>query len=112
MLAFDRNEKIFLFDPTTGKEIDRLDAHQQSRIDPRIEGDAQVEPGLRAALKDDLPLETRRRLNQLLEDPPSLETLRSIWAIAVLERIGNAEAIDVLESLGKGASGARTTKEA
>jgi len=72
----------------------------------------QVEPVMRAALKGDLPLETRRRLNQLLDDAPSPATLRSIRAIAVLERIGNAEAIDILESLGKGAAGARTTKEA
>jgi RNA polymerase sigma factor (sigma-70 family) len=71
-----------------------------------------AEPGMRAALKEDLPLETKRRLSQLLDDAPGPETLRSIRAIAVLERIGSADAVSVLESLAKGAAGARTMKEA
>src|SRR6185295_19122652 len=52
----------------------------------------QAQPAMRAALNDDAPLETRRRLSHLLDEALSPETLRRVRAIAVLERIGNAEA--------------------
>jgi hypothetical protein len=72
----------------------------------------QAEPGIRAALKGDTPLESRRRLRQLLDGPPSPATLRMFRAIAVLERIGNAEAVDLLATLAKGAATVRTTEDA
>lgn len=72
----------------------------------------QAEPAMRTALKADLPLETKRRLNQLLDESPGPDALRSIRAISVLERIGNAEAMSLLETLSKGAPGVRTTEEA
>ena len=43
---------------------------------------------------------------------PGPETLRTIRAIMVLERIGTAEAQAVLETLAGGAPGARETAEA
>jgi len=72
----------------------------------------QAEPSMRAALKGDVPLETRRRLSQFLDDTPGPDLLRSIRAVAVLERIGSVEAVGVLEALAKGAPGVRTTEEA
>jgi RNA polymerase sigma factor (sigma-70 family) len=72
----------------------------------------QAEPGMRAALKEELPLETRRRLKQLLDDAAGPETLRSLRAIAVLERMASADALGVLETLAKGLAGVRTTEDA
>jgi RNA polymerase sigma factor (sigma-70 family) len=72
----------------------------------------QAEPPLRAALKDNIPLETRRRLLQILGDSPRPRVLRALRAIAVLERIGTTEAVVTLETLTKGASATRTTDEA
>jgi RNA polymerase sigma factor (sigma-70 family) len=71
-----------------------------------------AEPAMRTALQGDASLELKRRLEQLLAAPPAPETLRSLRAIAVLERIGSADAIGILESLSKGAPGVRTTEEA
>jgi hypothetical protein len=65
--------------------------------------------------KLDGSLEARRRLEQILErqfSMPSPETLRIIRAVMVLERIGRPEAKGVLETLAKGAPGARETEEA
>jgi WD40 repeat protein len=71
-----------------------------------------AEQGVREALQGNAPLETRRRLKQLLEDPPGPTIIRSLRAIAVLERIGAPEAALVLETLAKGAPGVRTTVDA
>jgi hypothetical protein len=59
----------------------------------------------------------RSRINQLLKtigewvvtDPDTLRSLRAIW---VLERIGTPEARTILEGLAKGAPEARQTQEA
>jgi WD40 repeat protein len=73
---------------------------------------------IQKALQDNLPLETRRRLERLLSkvesypEVPSGETLRTLRAILVLERIGSAEAKSVLETISSGAAGARITEEA
>jgi hypothetical protein len=74
----------------------------------------QVGPPIQKALKENLSLETRRRLEQILTifDLPGTETLRTIRAVMVLERIGSSEAIGVLETLARGAPGARETEEA
>ena len=70
---------------------------------------------MQKALAENVILETRRRLEQILSKmvstPPS-ETRRAIRAIMVLERIGSPETISVLESLARGAPGARETEEA
>jgi hypothetical protein len=75
----------------------------------------QVIVRIQKALKGNLPLETRRRLEQILNtisDVPGQETVRTIRAIMALERIGSPEAQAVLESLAGGAPGARETDEA
>jgi dipeptidyl aminopeptidase/acylaminoacyl peptidase len=75
----------------------------------------QAQMPIQKALKDDLPLETRRRLTQVLEtvtNNPGPETIRTGRAIMVLERIGSAEARSVLKSLAGGASAAHATEEA
>jgi HEAT repeat protein len=75
-----------------------------------------AEPALRTALEGKPSLEVRRRVEQLLkrldEQMPTPERLRTLRAIAVLERIGTAEARELLRSLAKGAAGASPTREA
>ena len=46
-----------------------------------------------------------------LPDVPDPETIRTLRAIIVLERIGTPEARSVLETLGRGAPGSRETEE-
>jgi len=63
-------------------------------------------------------LETRRRLEQLIENQvrerwsPSAEWLRIGRALEVLEHIGSPEARQVLQALAEGAPGAMLTREA
>jgi hypothetical protein len=74
-----------------------------------------VEPPIQKALQGKISLETRRRLEQVvksLPDVPDPNTVRLIRAIIVLERIGSTEARRILESLARGAPGARETEEA
>jgi RNA polymerase sigma factor (sigma-70 family) len=73
----------------------------------------------RKALDAKPALETRRRLEELIEkvsvaqwQNPSPERLRTMRAVEVLERIGTPEAQQVLESLAKGSPEARLTQEA
>jgi hypothetical protein len=74
-----------------------------------------AEPFIKKALEGPISLEARRRLEQIL---PSLaddlgpETVRTIRAIMVLERIGNTPAKRLLQELAGGAGGARETEEA
>jgi dipeptidyl aminopeptidase/acylaminoacyl peptidase len=74
----------------------------------------QIHATVRKAMKGNVTLETRRRLEQILKtaDVPSVETLRAIRVIMALERIGSREAQGVLETLAGGAAGARETEEA
>lgn len=71
---------------------------------------------LEAALAKNPSLETRRRVEQLLEKmrgPITLSAvLRDIRAVAVLQRIGTPEARQILEKLAAGAPAARLTSEA
>ncbi len=74
-----------------------------------------AEPALREALNGQPSLETRRRVQQLLEQlasPPSSAQLQTVRAVEVLEHIGTPGARDVLEALAGGAAEARSTKEA
>jgi hypothetical protein len=66
-------------------------------------------------LKGDLPAEARRRLEQITEslhDNIEPNTLRTIRAIMVLEKIGSPEARRVLEALAHGAPEVRETEDA
>ncbi len=74
-----------------------------------------IEPAVLEALKTKVPLETRRRLEQLLKtlhaDPPPVD-LRMVRAVQALELTGTPEARMVLEALAKGAARAHQTREA
>jgi RNA polymerase sigma factor (sigma-70 family) len=78
----------------------------------------EAESALRRALQNPLSIETRRRLEALLEGPPpprpvpSGELLRRLRAIHVLEEISSPEAARVLQELAGGAPSARETLEA
>jgi hypothetical protein len=75
----------------------------------------QVRAPIRSALHGNIPLETRRRLETVLDGMTvvsSLETVRTIRAVMVLERIGSADAQTVLATVASGAPGARETEEA
>jgi WD40 repeat protein len=75
-----------------------------------------AEPFLRRAGEGRLPLEVRRRIERLLEElenqPPPLETVRALRALEALERVGSAEARDLLRALASGEPAARVTREA
>jgi WD40 repeat protein len=72
-----------------------------------------AEPMLRRALDRKPSQEARRRLQAILAEPkrPTAEELRTLRAIAALERIGTPEARQVLAKLADGAE-ARETREA
>jgi hypothetical protein len=78
----------------------------------------QAEPALRKALEGRPALETRRRIEALLERAselwrnPSPERVRMLRSLEVLECAGTEEARQVLEALARGAPGARLTEEA
>jgi RNA polymerase sigma factor (sigma-70 family) len=77
----------------------------------------EAEAALRRALKSDLSVEARRRIEALLEGPApcgvaSGELLRRLRAVHVLEQVGSREAVFVLKDLAAGAPSARETQEA
>jgi WD40 repeat protein len=73
-------------------------------------------PALNKAIESNLPLETRRRIEPLIEKLTTsvlnAEQIRVVRAMQVLERIGSPEARTLLEALAQGAPGALTTREA
>src|SRR5262249_29949301 len=74
-------------------------------------------PALRAADREALPLETRKRIETLLGElatpaPPTNEELRHIRTTTVLERLRTPEADRLLQDLAGGAPEARLTQEA
>src|SRR5262249_45864644 len=75
-----------------------------------------AEPALRKALQGKPSLESRKRLEALLEklpDPPlSDERLRGLRAITVLRCLGTPDARQMLEALARGAEGVRETDAA
>jgi hypothetical protein len=75
---------------------------------------AAAEPALRQALRRDPGLEPRRRLERLIRSvpPPDAAERQAIRAVEVLEARGSAAARRLLETLARGADGARITVEA
>jgi hypothetical protein len=76
-----------------------------------------AEPALKKVLAGAPPLETRKRIEQILErlrpgQVPPPETLRALRAVEVLERFGAAERKPLLEVLARGAPEAPLTQEA
>jgi WD40 repeat protein len=73
----------------------------------------QAEPALRQILQGNPSPEQRRRIEIILEGmPDSPETIRHVRAAEVLERIGNADALALLERLATGLPASRLTREA
>jgi HEAT repeat protein len=74
------------------------------------------EQALIRALASSPPIETKRRIEELLDEirkpVSSSEKLQTLRAIEVLEHIGTPEARDLLANLAKGALEARVTREA
>src|SRR5438445_5051879 len=72
-----------------------------------------VESALREQLASKPSPEVRRRMEHLLkalgQEPPP-EQRRACYAVQVLEAIGNAEAVQILEKLASGVASARLTK--
>jgi WD40 repeat protein len=92
---------------------EKFSVREKASKDLESIGDA-AEPALLKALAADPSLEVRRRVQTLLSRLTvvrSPETLRTLRAIQALERIGSAEAREVLERLGQGAVLARETVE-
>jgi RNA polymerase sigma factor (sigma-70 family) len=112
--------------PAEAQQVARLIADLDStefnkRENARKELEAlgeQVEPALHKALESRPALESRQRLEALLEKAselwrnPSPERVRMLRSLEVLERAGTEEARQVLEALARGAPGARLTEEA
>jgi RNA polymerase sigma factor (sigma-70 family) len=108
---------------TDGPRIDRLladldsdqfEVRQKAHRQLREMGNA-AEPALRKALADKPSAEQRLRIKELLQeaDPAHFpELLRELRAVEVLERVGTAEARQVLQTLAGGAGDARLTREA
>jgi hypothetical protein len=95
-------------------ESDRFEVRQSASRELEKVGGA-AHSALRQALSAKPSLETRRRLEALLEKPALVrdpEELRGTRAVQVLEAIGTREARQVLESLSTGVPGARLTQEA
>jgi hypothetical protein len=97
-------------------ESDQFREREEATKELKELGDA-AEPALRKALRENLPLETKRRLQLLLDelggtDPISDERLRVLRAVEVLERIGDKPARDLLRRLSEGAAGAWLTEGA
>ena len=78
-------------------------------------GDQVIMRRFKKLMAGDIPLETRRRLEEIvnkLSDVLAPETLRNIRTIMVLERICTPEKRAVLTTIAAGAPGARETEEA
>jgi hypothetical protein len=72
-------------------------------------------PALERSLADSPSLETRRRVEKLLneiERPDFSRVRQKLRAVEALERIGTAEARELLATLARGAPEARLTREA
>jgi RNA polymerase sigma factor (sigma-70 family) len=76
----------------------------------------QAYPLLKEALTSSPPLETRQRIERLLDrlkyPLTSSKTIRALRAVEVLERIGTEQARQVLHELAQGSPGARLTDDA
>jgi hypothetical protein len=75
-----------------------------------------AEPGLRKALQAGPTLEAQQRIERLLQKLSGTaaagEQLQELRAVELLEALGGPEGKHVLETLAKGAAGARLTKDA
>jgi WD40 repeat protein len=98
-----------------GLGSDRFRERQQATQELEKLGELAL-PALNKLLASEPPLETRRRAEQLVKRLTrftlSGEELRQVRALEVLERLGTAEARQLLQALAAGAPGALPTREA
>jgi WD40 repeat protein len=97
-------------------DSDRFAVREAAQRKLRALGE-QVASSLRAELKTKPSLEKRKLIKELLmgldaSGPMSGESLRALRAVQVLERIGSAEARQLLEELSRGVESARLTQAA
>ncbi len=89
---------------------------ERQKATAQLEALAQIaQPFLEKALGGNISLEARRRIEMILSKVSGKlrsQDLRAIRAVAVLERIANREARDLVQALAKGAPEARLTEEA
>jgi hypothetical protein len=96
-------------------DLDAHDFHRREVAAKELEVLAeQAGSALRAALERPSSSEQRRRIEPILDSsaPLAPETIRSVRAAEVLERIGNADALELLRKLAAGMPEARLTREA
>jgi hypothetical protein len=94
-------------------QSDRFELRRQAEATLEKLGDL-TEPALRKALADEPPLEVRQRLERLLAKHfvPTVEQLRELRAVELLELIGTSEAREELQALARGVPDARLTSAA
>lgn len=97
--------------------LDSVDFEERDRATTELgKFEALAEPALRRTLETMPPLETRRRVEALLDKardkPLDGDRLRQVRALAILDEVGAALARPLVERLAKGAPAARQTQEA
>jgi RNA polymerase sigma factor (sigma-70 family) len=94
-------------------DSDAFAEREKAAADLRAVAD-RAEAALRKALQDNPSAEARRRIEAVLESagPAAAERRREVRSVEVLERIGTAEARELLTSLAGGAKYALLTREA
>jgi WD40 repeat protein len=97
-------------------DSNKFDARQKATEDLEKLGE-QAELALKKVLEGQPALETRQRVERLLERlvtnaAPPAEIVRGTRAVWVLEKIGTPEAREVLQNLAKGAPGDKLTRDA
>ncbi|MBL8793251.1 MAG: hypothetical protein JNM56_05050, partial [Planctomycetia bacterium] len=97
-------------------DSNKFDARQKATEDLEKLGE-QAKPALEKVLEGQPALETRQRVERLLERlvtnaAPPADVVRNVRAVWVLEKIGTPEAREVLQTLAKGAPGDKLTREA
>jgi WD40 repeat protein len=109
VLAADSKQLVRLI---ADLDSDRFEVREQAGQALEKLGDAAA-PALHLAMRDKLPLEQRRRIESLLNKATtwSAERLQIARGITVLERIGNAEAVQLLRHLAEGIPDALLTRE-
>ncbi len=98
-------------------ELGSIDFKLRERADRELGGLAELAiPFLKESLRGDVPLETRRRIEELMQRHGgvclSSDRLRAMRACEVLERVGSQKSWELLKRLAGGAEGHHRTVEA
>jgi len=99
-------------------DLDSKDFKVRQRATAALEKLGELaEPGLRKALEKDASLETRRRVERLLElivndQTPPADVQRALRGVWILEQLATPEARHLLQTLAAGAPGDRLTRDA